>query len=108
MGFASNGAEQGGAGDGEQRPLVPRSRSSPRLTPGVRRQSHEGKNGTFQNRPKVVDSFLDDSLCIARDFLKTVNWNLKGAEKTARKSRRQGVDSSLQLSLLQPLDHIPA
>jgi hypothetical protein len=29
------GAEQGFAGDGEQRPL--RSRSSPRLKPGVRR-----------------------------------------------------------------------
>ena len=27
-------AEQGGAGDGKQRPLVPRSRSLPRLTPG--------------------------------------------------------------------------
>ena len=29
-------AQQGGAGDGKQRPLVPRSRSLPRLTPGVR------------------------------------------------------------------------
>jgi hypothetical protein len=29
-------AEQGFAGDGEQRPLVPRSRYSPRLKPGVR------------------------------------------------------------------------
>ena len=28
--------EQGFAGDGEERPLVPRSRSSPRLKPGVR------------------------------------------------------------------------
>jgi hypothetical protein len=33
-------AEQGGAGDGEQRPLVPRSRYSPRLTPGVRCHTH--------------------------------------------------------------------
>jgi hypothetical protein len=30
------GAEQGFAGDGEQCPLVPRSRSSPRLKPSVR------------------------------------------------------------------------
>jgi hypothetical protein len=29
-------AQQGGAGDGKQRPLVPRSRCLPRLTPGVR------------------------------------------------------------------------
>ena len=33
---APAGAEQGFAGDGEQRPLVPRSRSSPRLKPSVR------------------------------------------------------------------------
>jgi hypothetical protein len=32
----SNRAEQGFAGDGEQRPLVPRSHCSPHLTPGVR------------------------------------------------------------------------
>ena len=31
-------AEQGFAGDGEQRPLVPRSRYSPRLKPSVRCQ----------------------------------------------------------------------
>jgi hypothetical protein len=31
-------AQQGGAGDGKQRPLVPRSRCLPRLTPGVRLQ----------------------------------------------------------------------
>jgi hypothetical protein len=37
-GGLSHGAEQGFAGDGEQRPLVPRSRSSPRLKPSVRRQ----------------------------------------------------------------------
>jgi hypothetical protein len=30
-------AEPGGAGDGKQRPLVPRSRCSPRLAPSVRR-----------------------------------------------------------------------
>ena len=35
-GGLSQGAEQGFAGDGEQRPLVPRSRSSPRLKPSVR------------------------------------------------------------------------
>ncbi len=29
-------AQQGHAGDGEQRPLVPRSRCPPRLMPGVR------------------------------------------------------------------------
>ena len=32
--------EQGFAGDGFQRPLVPRSRFQPRLKPGVRRQNH--------------------------------------------------------------------
>ena len=31
-------AQQGHAGDGEQRPLVPRSRCSPRLMPSVRLQ----------------------------------------------------------------------
>jgi len=31
-------AEQARAGDGFQRPLVPRSRFQPRLTPGVRHQ----------------------------------------------------------------------
>jgi hypothetical protein len=36
-------AQQGHAGDGEQRPLVPRSRCSPRLMPGVRRQHKEGE-----------------------------------------------------------------
>jgi amidase len=38
-----NRAEQGGAADWEQRPLVPRSRCSQRLTSGVRRQSRSGK-----------------------------------------------------------------
>jgi hypothetical protein len=33
--FSPSLAEQGFAGDGEQRPLVPRSRSSPRLKPSV-------------------------------------------------------------------------
>jgi len=37
------------------------------------------KSGTVQNRPKVVDSFFGYSSCIARGFLKTVNWNLNGA-----------------------------
>src|SRR5712691_5000364 len=35
--------------------------------------------GTFQNRAKVVDSFCGDGSCLAGGFLKTVNWNLKGA-----------------------------
>jgi hypothetical protein len=38
--------------------------------------------GTFQNRPKVVDSFFGYSSCIARGSLQTVNWNLKGAQKS--------------------------
>jgi len=38
------------------------------------------KLGTFQNRAKVVDSFCGDGSCLAGGFLKTVNWNLKGAE----------------------------
>ena len=37
--------------------------------------------GTFQNRAKVVDSFCGDGSCLAGGFLKTVNWNLKGAQK---------------------------
>ena len=48
--------------------------------PEVLTAERKRKGGTFQNRPKVVDSFLGDSLCIARGFLKTVNWNLKGAQ----------------------------
>lgn len=36
--------------------------------------------GTFQKKAKVVDSFLGYSSCIAGGFLKTVNWNLKGAQ----------------------------
>jgi hypothetical protein len=40
------------------------------------------KNGTFQNRAKVVDSFCGDGSCLAGGFLKTVNWNLNGAQKT--------------------------
>ena len=36
--------------------------------------------GTFQNRAKVVDSLCGDGSCLAGGFLKTVNWNLKGAE----------------------------
>src|SRR5712691_6496909 len=35
---------QGFAGDGCQRPLVPRSRASPRLKPSVRRQRRKEKN----------------------------------------------------------------
>jgi len=35
--------------------------------------------GTFQNRAKVVDSFCGDGSCLAGGFLKTVNWNLNGA-----------------------------
>ena len=38
-------AQQGFAGDGEQRPLVPRSRSSPRLKPGVRPTAGGRANG---------------------------------------------------------------
>ena len=42
MSGAPTCAQQGHAGDGEQRPLVPRSRSSPRLTPSVRLLQNTG------------------------------------------------------------------
>ena len=51
---APAGAEQGFAGDGEQRPLVPRSRSSPRLKPGV---SLPGAAG-FPNPARVAVDFI--------------------------------------------------
>ncbi len=48
-----------GAGDGEQRPLVPRSRSSPRLTPGVRLRTKSP--GKTQHKMHEVATFLTQS-----------------------------------------------
>src|SRR5712692_3148869 len=64
------------------------------------------KVGTVQNRPKVVDSFFGYSSCIARGFLKTVNWNLNGAQKyndlqiqlcycLARQAQREGMSDGM-------------
>jgi hypothetical protein len=48
-------AQQGHPGDGEQRPLVPRSRCSPRLMPGVS-QLEENRRATASSIGRITIS----------------------------------------------------
>jgi len=52
-------AEQSRAGDGEQRPLVPRSRCSPRLTPGARWPAQWVAGGASSPRARGVGGGRD-------------------------------------------------
>jgi len=61
------------------------------------------KDGTFQNRAKVVDSFCGDGSCLAGGFLKTVNWNLKGAKLPIRRVEHVGSGQTTHFQSLEDL-----